>query len=61
MDKTDKVLDIAKRRGFFWQNSLIHGAMAGFYDYAHLGTMLKNKWQNLWRDFLSGWMTISTR
>ena len=53
-DKTDKILDIAKRRGFFWQNSLIHGAMAGFYDYAHLGCLLKAKWQDLWRDFFLG-------
>jgi glycyl-tRNA synthetase len=53
-DKTDAILEIAKRRGFFWQNSLIHGAMAGFYDYAHLGTLLKNKWQGLWRDYFLG-------
>lgn len=53
-DKTDAILDIAKRRGFFWQNSMIHGAMAGFYDYAHLGCLLKNKWQDLWRDFFIG-------
>ena len=53
-DKTDAILDIAKRRGFFWQNSLIHGAMAGFYDYAHLGTLLKNKWQDLWREYFLG-------
>jgi glycyl-tRNA synthetase len=53
-DKTEAILDIAKRRGFFWQNSLIHGAMAGFYDYAHLGCLLKNKWQDIWRDFFIG-------
>ena len=53
-DKTDKMLDIAKRRGFFWQDSLIHGAMAGFYDYGHLGCLLKAKWQDLWRDFFIG-------
>lgn len=48
------ILDIAKRRGFFWQSSLIHGGLAGFYDYAHLGTLLKRKWENLWRDFFLG-------
>jgi glycyl-tRNA synthetase len=53
-DKTDSILDIAKRRGFFWQDSLMHGPMAGFYDYGHLGTLLKNKWQNLWRDYFLG-------
>jgi glycyl-tRNA synthetase len=54
MDKTDMILDIAKRRGFFWQNSLMHGPMAGFYDYAHLGHLLKSKWQDTWRKFFLG-------
>ncbi|MFC2144016.1 glycine--tRNA ligase, partial [Candidatus Aenigmatarchaeota archaeon] len=48
------ILDIAKRRGFFWQSSLIHGGIAGFYDYAHLGTAMKRKWENLWREFFVG-------
>ena len=48
------ILDIAKRRGFFWQSSLIHGGLAGFYDYAHVGTMLKRKFQNTWREFFIG-------
>lgn len=49
--KTDKLLDIAKRRGFFWQASLVHGPIAGFYDYAHLGASLKRKWENEWRNY----------
>ncbi|MCK4714250.1 MAG: glycine--tRNA ligase, partial [Candidatus Aenigmarchaeota archaeon] len=49
--KSDKILDIAKRRGFFWQSSQVHGAIAGFYDYAHLGSALKRKWENEWREF----------
>jgi glycyl-tRNA synthetase len=48
------VLDIAKRRGFFWQSSLIHNPIAGFYDYAHLGASLKRKWENEWRGFFLG-------
>ena len=52
--KSDKILDIAKRRGFFWQSSLVHGAIAGFYDYAHLGTSLKKRWENEWRGFFIG-------
>ncbi len=47
----DRILDIAKRRGFFWQSSQIYGGIAGFYDYAHLGTMLKRKWESVWRGF----------
>jgi len=48
------IIDIAKRRGFFWQSSLIHGGAAGFYDYAHLGTLLKQKWERQWRRFFLG-------
>jgi glycyl-tRNA synthetase len=51
MSSDKKILDIAKRRGFFWQASQIHGAIAGFYDYAHLGASLKRKWENEWRRF----------
>ena len=49
--KSDRILDVAKRRGFFWQSSLVHGSIAGFYDYAHLGASLKRKWENEWREF----------
>lgn len=51
MNKQEKILDIAKRRGFFWQSAAIHGSIAGFYDYGHLGCALKRKWENLWRRF----------
>jgi glycyl-tRNA synthetase len=49
--KSDKIMDIAKRRGFFWQSSAIYGGLAGFFDYAHLGAALKRKWENVWRDY----------
>lgn len=52
--KESELEEIAKRRGFFWQSAQIHGAMSGFYDYAHLGTLLKRKWENLWRKFFLG-------
>lgn len=54
MDVSRKIEDIAKRRGFFWQSSSIYGSIAGLYDYAHLGTLLKNKWQNIWRKYFLG-------
>jgi len=52
--KAERILDIAKRRGFFWQSSLIHGAISGFYDYGHVGSMLKRKFENIWRDYFLG-------
>ncbi|MFQ5647671.1 MAG: glycine--tRNA ligase [Candidatus Aenigmatarchaeota archaeon] len=50
----EKILDIAKRRGFFWQSSLVHGSVAGFWDYAHVGSMLKRKFEDAWRRFYIG-------
>ncbi|MCG2827197.1 MAG: glycine--tRNA ligase, partial [Thermoplasmatales archaeon] len=43
-----KIWSIAKRRGFIWPAVEIYGGLAGFYDYGHLGAMLKRKWENLW-------------
>jgi glycyl-tRNA synthetase len=50
----EDIIEVAKRRGFFWQNSQMHGSMAGFYDYAHLGLLLRRKWENRWREFFLG-------
>lgn len=54
MKRLERVLDIAKRRGFFWQSAMIHGSLAGFYDYGHIGTMLKRRFENLWRHYFLG-------
>ncbi len=50
----ENIIEVAKRRGFFWQNAQLHGGIAGFYDYAHLGLLLKRKWENKWREFFLG-------
>ncbi|MBI2584048.1 MAG: glycine--tRNA ligase, partial [Candidatus Aenigmarchaeota archaeon] len=47
----EKVEELAKRRGFFWQSSEIYGGLGGFYDYGHLGAEVKRRFENLWRDF----------
>ena len=54
MVNSDQLIEIAKRRGFFWQGSAIYGGLAGFYDYAHLGVFLKRRWENLWRKYFLG-------
>jgi len=51
MIRMSDVEEIAKRRGFFWKSSEIYGGLAGLYDYGHLGTLVKRKWENLWRNF----------
>lgn len=53
-NKMEKILDVAKRRGFFWQSSLVYGGLAGFWDYGHLGALVKRRFENLWRSYFLG-------
>lgn len=46
--------EIARRRGFFFRSSEIYGGMSGFYDYGPLGTLMKRKWEGLWKGFFLG-------
>ncbi len=50
-DLFDKVVELAKRRGFFWPSYEIYGGVAGFYDLGPLGVRLKNKIVELWREY----------
>lgn len=50
-DLFEKVVSLAKRRGFVYPGSDIYGGIAGFYDWGPLGTELKfNLKQAWWRD-----------
>jgi glycyl-tRNA synthetase len=50
-DIYDKIMMVAKRRGFIYPSFEIYGGIAGFYDYGPLGSQLKNNIENLWRSF----------
>ncbi|HWR27094.1 MAG TPA: glycine--tRNA ligase [Candidatus Thermoplasmatota archaeon] len=50
-DIYDKIMMVAKRRGFIYPSFEIYGGIAGFYDYGPLGSQLKNNVENLWRSF----------
>ncbi len=50
-DIYDKIMMVAKRRGFIYPSFEIYGGIAGFYDYGPLGSQLKNNVENLWRRF----------
>jgi len=50
MDKYDKIVDLAKRRGFFWSSSEIYGGVAGFLDFGPMGTLLKRNVERRWRE-----------
>ena len=49
MDKAEKVMNLAVRRGFFWPAYEIYGGVAGMYVWGPLGVVLKNKIIGLWR------------
>jgi len=53
MDKLEKVVSLAKRRGFVFPGSEIYGGLANTWDYGPLGTILKrNIEQDWWRFFV---------
>lgn len=51
----DKVISLAKRRGFIYPGSEIYGGLANTYDFGPRGVELKRNLQNLW------WNTFVTK
>ncbi|MEE8357880.1 MAG: glycine--tRNA ligase, partial [Candidatus Hydrothermarchaeales archaeon] len=51
MDKHQKVMELALRRGFIWPAFEIYGGVSGFYDFGPLGAGLKKKVEDKWREF----------
>src|SRR3989338_1440189 len=47
-DKMQKIISLAKRRGFIFPGSEIYGGLANSWDYGPLGVLLKNNIKNLW-------------
>ncbi|MFH0712745.1 MAG: glycine--tRNA ligase [Candidatus Jorgensenbacteria bacterium] len=53
MTNLEKIVALAKRRGFVYPGSEIYGGLAGFYDFGHLGNELKfNIKQSWWREIV---------
>jgi len=50
-DLYDKIMELAKRRGFFWPSYEIYGGVAGFYDLGPLGALLKQRIIEKWRHY----------
>lgn len=50
-DKYTKLVELAKRRGFFWPSFEIYGGVSGFYDLGPLGTLLKENIRRLWFEY----------
>ncbi|MCI0619509.1 glycine--tRNA ligase [Candidatus Wolfebacteria bacterium] len=47
-DHMEKIVSLAKRRGFVYQGSEIYGGLAGTWDYGPMGIALKQNIKNLW-------------
>lgn len=50
-DIYDRVVELARRRGFVWPTSECYGSVAGFVDYGPLGAMMKRRLEDIWRDY----------
>jgi len=50
-DIYEKVMELAKRRGFIWPSAEIYGGVAGFIDYGPLGAQMKRRIEDTWRRF----------
>lgn len=49
MEKTmEKIVALAKSRGFVYPGSEIYGGLANTWDYGNLGVELKNKVKKAW-------------
>lgn len=48
MDLMEKIVSLAKRRGFIFQSSEIYGGYKGFWDYGPVGVELKKNIKNEW-------------
>ncbi len=49
-DKFEKVSEMARRRGFFWPSYEIYGGASGFINWGPLGSVMKRKIEDKFRD-----------
>ena len=45
----EELIELAKRRGFFWPSFSIYGGFSGFNDYGPLGSILKDRVYDQWK------------
>jgi glycyl-tRNA synthetase len=50
LSQREELMELAKRRGFLWPSFELYGGVSGFYDFGPLGTLLKNKIVEKWRE-----------
>ena len=47
-DLMDKIVSLAKRKGFIFRSAEIYGGLNGFFDYGPLGVELKRNIKDAW-------------
>src|SRR5271170_5665855 len=47
----EDLMAFAKSKGFFWPSAEIYGGAAGIYDYGHLGTLMKRRFEQCWLSY----------
>ncbi len=50
-DKYEIISELAKRRGYFWPSFEIYGGVGGFLTFGPLGSLLKKRLEDKFRDF----------
>ncbi|KPV65201.1 MAG: glycyl-tRNA synthetase [Candidatus Bathyarchaeota archaeon BA1] len=50
-DKFEMISEMARRRGFFWPSCEIYGGVSGFFTFGPLGSILKRRIEDKFRDF----------
>lgn len=50
-ETAEKVVEVSKRRGIIFPTAEIYGSLSGFWDYGPIGTLMKRKIEEYWREF----------
>ncbi len=50
----EKLSEFVRKKGIFFPSAEIYGGFTGFYDYGSNGTLIKRKFENLWRKYFLG-------
>ncbi len=57
-EKAEKIQELAKRRGLFWPSYEIYGGLSGFVTFGPLGTVLKHRIEEKFREFYTRPLSI---
>src|SRR3989339_553016 len=50
-ENNEELLAFLKRKGFVYPGSEIYGGLAGIWEFGHLGKLMKNNLENVWKNY----------